>query len=263
MNLTLDEMKKLELGILKAVDALCQKEGITYYLAFGTLLGAVRHGGFIPWDDDVDIYMPREDYDRFLTAAKELPGHLTLKYSGNTHPYLYDFAKVEDGRTLLIEDTYSYLGIESAVYIDIFPLDGCPASPLRRKLHMLHIRLWQELLAMHFADPDKPRSFWKRPIVRFVQKHLTQDGIYARIVRNSRKFPVATSPFIGYSEGNMNELMPKTIYGVPSPIAFEDGRFMGPEDPDAYLTHVYGDYRKLPPENERIAHGHSVVRYRD
>ncbi|MGI6200185.1 MAG: LicD family protein [Christensenellales bacterium] len=262
MNLTLDQMKEIELEILTAVDRLCREEGIAYYLAFGTLLGAVRHGGFIPWDDDVDILMPREDYDRFIQVASKLPGHLHFKYCGNTHPYIYDFGKVEDGRTLLIEDTYRYLGIDSGVYIDIFPLDGCPRTGLGRRVHLYHVRFWQELLSMYFADPDKPRSAWKRPIVRFVKRWLSQDRIYAHIEKICRKFPIDRSKFVGYHEGRLNELMPRDTFGAPRDMRFEGRDFLAPEQPEAYLARVYGHWRQLPPEDQRVAHQHSVVRYR-
>ena len=135
-SIDLKQMQKIEFDILRTVHTLCQENHITYYLGYGTMLGAVRHQGFIPWDDDVDIVMPRDDYRRFLQLAPQyLPEHLKLCHLGNTAPYNYDFAKIQDKRTILIEDTYSYLGIESGVYIDIFSLDGYPAD--EKKLHNL------------------------------------------------------------------------------------------------------------------------------
>ena len=111
-SIDLKQMQKIEFDILRTVHTLCQENHITYYLGYGTMLGAVRHQGFIPWDDDVDIVMPRDDYRRFLQLAPQyLPEHLKLCHLGNTAPYNYDFAKIQDKRTILIEDTYSYLGI--------------------------------------------------------------------------------------------------------------------------------------------------------
>ena len=109
-SIDLKQMQKIEFDILRTVHTLCQENHITYYLGYGTMLGAVRHQGFIPWDDDVDIVMPRDDYRRFLQLAPQyLPEHLKLCHLGNTAPYNYDFAKIQDKRTILIEDTYSCL----------------------------------------------------------------------------------------------------------------------------------------------------------
>ena len=263
MSMDLKEMQQIELGIMKVVHQLCEKHKLTYYLGFGTMLGAVRHGGFIPWDDDIDIMMPREDYERFLKiAATELESPFKLKCPGNTKPYLYDFAKVEDTRTKIVETVYSYVDTDNCIYIDIFPLDGCPSSALLRKLHLKHVELWQQLLAMYYSDSDKPRSAWKNVIIKFVKKHFHQDVLNQHIQKLMKKYPFSSSPYAGYYEGKIHELVPKNFWGTPARIKFEEEAFWGVEKAEEYLTALYGDYMKLPPEDERGGHTHSLVEYR-
>ena len=263
-SIDLKQMQKIEFDILRTVHTLCQENHITYYLGYGTMLGAVRHQGFIPWDDDVDIVMPRDDYRRFLQLAPQyLPEHLKLCHLGNTAPYNYDFAKIQDKRTILIEDTYSYLGIESGLYIDIFSLDGYPADEKKRRRHHKTVYFWQQLLAMYFSDPHKKRSLWKRPIVFTVQHLLSQNWIAQRLDKVKSKYPTTRNAYIGYCEKPNRVIMPAAVYGTPTPCMFEGFEFNGVEQPDTYLRNLYGDYMSLPPEDQRTAHVHSVVRFRD
>lgn len=263
MDIDLKKMQEIELDILEEVHDLCQKSGITYYLGYGTMLGAVRHGGFIPWDDDIDILMPRDDYEQFLKVAeKKLPEGYVIKHPGNTKPYLYDFAKVEDSRTKIIETTYSYMNIDAGIYIDIFPLDGAPNNVFQRKIHMRHIEFWQQLLAMYYSDSSKKRNFLKRSIIYIVKNIFDQDTLNRRITKNMRKYSFSKSSYVGYHEGKINELTHKKYVGDPIKIKFENKEFYGVEKPHEYLTEIYGDYMKLPEEKERVAHIHSLVQYR-
>ena len=168
---------------------------------------------------------------------------------------------MEDNRTLLIEDTYRYLNINSAVYIDIFPMDGAPSSFHARRFHLYHINVWQHLLAMYYADPNKGRSLWKRPIVALVKRLLSQQSINRHIRKLMMKYDYDSSDIVGYYEGRMNELIPKSVIGNPKPFLFEEREFWGVAEPDQYLTSLYGDYMQLPPEDQRQAHFHSVVKW--
>lgn len=118
----MEELKSIQLGILKDVHDYCSSTNITYWLAYGTLLGAIRHNGYIPWDDDIDIAMPREHYEKFIQSYKKKN---TVVYScSNNKKYILHFAKVYDTRTILKE--YANMNIETGVYIDIFPIDNVP-----------------------------------------------------------------------------------------------------------------------------------------
>ena len=127
------ELRQLQMGILDHVHAFCEANGLTYFLSSGMLIGAVRHGGYIPWDDDIDIYMPRCDYERFLQIYSDPSGVYRAIDPQRDPKYYYTFAKVIDQRTLMLEKEVK--GYEIGVYIDIFPLDfSCNIQEWRRSL---------------------------------------------------------------------------------------------------------------------------------
>ena len=133
----LKEVQQKELQILLEVDRICKRNGLTYYLIGGSALGAVRHGGFIPWDDDIDIAMPRDDYRKFLKlCSRELPAEYFLQTYTSQPDFPYPFAKVNLNNTTFIENRLHKLNIHHGIFIDVFPLDGVP-----------HRKMWQALEA--------------------------------------------------------------------------------------------------------------------
>lgn len=138
-----EELKKVELNILKDVANFCDKNGIKYFLCGGTLLGAVRHGGFIPWDDDVDIAMPRDDYDKFLILYNNKESIYrvnSIEINSNWHK---PSARVEDNQTILIENTMKKKYRKQHAFIDVFPIDGIPSNESNEKIFLLQQKiLW-------------------------------------------------------------------------------------------------------------------------
>ena len=132
MNLTADQLQSLkdrERDMLKTFVDICNKHSIKYFVQGGTLLGTVRHGGFIPWDDDVDVSLPRDEYERFLAVAeKELPEYYFLQTKDTDPEYPNNFAKIRDSRTTFLESSAKNLNINHGAYIDIFPLDNYPSG---------------------------------------------------------------------------------------------------------------------------------------
>ena len=151
------DIRPLQLRILKnllAVDKVCKEHNLRYYIMAGTMLGAVRHKGFIPWDDDLDIGMPRADYDLLMANAKEwLPEPYEAVCAENDKEYPLPFAKVQDANTTLIERMHlKYLG---GVYIDIFPLDGVPESRMAQRMHFAKYEFYKRVLYLIHRDPYK------------------------------------------------------------------------------------------------------------
>lgn len=151
------DIRPLQLRILKnllAVDKVCKEHNLRYYIMAGTMLGAVRHKGFIPWDDDLDIGMPRADYDLLMANAKEwLPKPYEAVCAENDKEYPLPFAKVQDADTTLIERMHlKYLG---GVYIDIFPLDGVPESRMAQRMHFAKYEFYKRILYLIHRDPYK------------------------------------------------------------------------------------------------------------
>ena len=140
------------LDILSAIDETCRKHSLTYYIIAGTQLGAVRHKGFIPWDDDADICMPHRDYDLLIEHSKEwLPERYEMVCAENDKDYPQPFAKIQDAQTTIIEHAHlRYLG---GVYVDVFPVDGMPENKMAQRLHYLHYKHLCKLLYFTYRDP--------------------------------------------------------------------------------------------------------------
>ena len=236
-------------GIFKEIDRICRKHGLSYYLLGGTMLGAKRHKGFIPWDDDMDVGMPREDYERFLSVASGELKDARLYYTGINYQYPFDFAKaveIKDGKPL---------------FVDIFPLDGCPkrdsAGIERHYKKFCFLRIAKN---SHFMTL-KGKNPLKKAIV--VALRVTPLERYQRIMHTFLlKNTFDNSPCVGNYSGHWkaNEIMERSIYGTPTLVYFEDGYYYGVEKPDEYLTHLYGDYMKLPPLEQRCV-SHSNEKY--
>ena len=257
-----DELKRIELDLLKALHAFCEANGIRYCLGYGTLLGAVRHRGFIPWDDDIDVLMPRPDYERFCRefSAPDASVH-TFE---NDQDYFYPFAKVLDDRTLVVEDR-DPKG-RSAVCVDVFPIDGlsdpviAPKRILRTKARCL------AALSLRRAPPLFRRRNWKKQLALWLGSplRLIPLGIRKRIAKAAlRRFtdalkadPFDTSPFAGgLSWGyGMCEVISRSVFERTEKIPFEDGFFLAIVERDAFLSSVYGDYMTPPPPEKRITH---------
>ena len=189
------DIRPLQLRILKnllAVDKVCKEHNLRYYIMAGTMLGAVRHKGFIPWDDDLDIGMPRADYDLLMANAKEwLPKPYEAVCAENDKEYPLPFAKVQDADTTLIERMHlKYLG---GVYIDIFPLDGVPESRMAQRMHFAKYEFYKRVL---LSDSSRSIQAWKRSQfmdTAIMQKAFTLAGAQESI-RKVMKSMISTNP---------------------------------------------------------------------
>ena len=241
------------LGNLAAVDKVCRDHGLYYYIYDGTILGAVRHGGFIPWDDDLDIAMPREDYEQFVAHAHEwLPEPYEFVCHELDSAYPLPFGKVQDASTTLMERQHlPYLG---GVYIDVFPLDGVPANALLRRLHLVRYDILKKAVYMAYRDPyrhGKGVSSWLPLLCRRV---IGQQRLQRATRRLLCKYPFATSSHVCVYDDGFHGVIDKAVVGQPTPVQFEHLEVMGVEHPHEYLTHMYGDYMTLPPLEQRRQH---------
>jgi lipopolysaccharide cholinephosphotransferase len=241
------------LGNLLAVDKVCQEHGLRYYIYDGTMLGAVRHKGFIPWDDDLDIAMPREDYEVFIAHANEwLPEQYEFIAYELDESYPLPFGKVQDATTTLIERPHlPYLG---GVYIDVFPIDGVPSNALLRRLHLVGYDVLKKAVYMAYRDPlrhGRGPSSW---IPLFCRHVIGQKRLQRATRRWLRRYMFADSKLICVFDDGFKGVIPKTTLGSPTPIMFEGKEVMGVEYPDAYLSHMYGDYMTIPKHDDQRQH---------
>lgn len=256
----IDTLHQHILQILLTVDKVCQKYGIRYYCWAGTMLGAVRHKGFIPWDDDMDICMPRPDYDRFVEHASEwLPTPLEVLSIETSTTYPGSFAKIVDSSTTLIERGHS--DYVAGIYIDVFPIDGIPASALARRLAVGRYKLMDKLMYFLHRDPYKhghgPGSW---PIL-LVQRLFTHQWIRRQLRKASTAYDYDKSDYVIDYDDGMKGIFPKSIFGTPCPVMFEGHLLMGLADAHTYLTTKYGDYMVVPPHDNQRQHNFFYLDY--
>lgn len=247
-RLTIDDMKSIELEIADEIDHMCREHGVGYFLAYGSLLGAARHGGFIPWDDDMDIAMLRADYERFAAHFREWRSSerfdiLDCRRGKSIFPFL----KVVD-TTTRVQENFTAKGISNGVWVDVFPLDAVPkdAAALFKRRNRLDL-----LRNFIVADPTVGSSalakLAKRIVCPFVS-HLDASadeatGMVADIV----------------AEGTPERAYDETLF-EPIEMAFEDRSYLAPAGFERMLEIQYGDWRTPPAENDRAVHTFEAYR---
>ena len=249
-RLTLEEIKKISLSILLDVADFCEKNNITYFLACGTLLGCIRHSGFIPWDNDVDIMMPRPDYNRFL---KEYKGKYALC---KPEEGMYYFAKVYDRNTVVYEKGMDYKKNKPlGVYIDIFPLDGIVNDEKQIQRIMKKSNILEILLRLS----NQPLFYKKNPIKainRLIPRIIGSKNLVKMIERNAQKYDYDKSDYVIRVRNTINGFtgaLAKEVYEKEY-RSFEGHELCVPKGYDKWLTQFYGNYMELPPEKKRIIH---------
>ena len=264
MPLSLDEVKKIEFNILCQFADFCSQNNLKYYLGYGTLLGAARHKGFIPWDDDIDVLMPREDYNKFieLTGYNPIKPNLETKlYRDCKNPNIYPFAKVIDTNTIVYEKGKSKKNI-SGLWIDVFPLDGYPENKAdAQKLFDKYIKLrnLQDLATTcpMVVNQNLIKKLIKTlliaPIVKFygVKKICRKIDLLAQTYSFAEYDKVADFTW----GDNIDSYLLKTELEPSVEVEFEGRNFKAPAGWKQYLERLYGDWTQLPPENQRIPHG--------
>ena len=241
------------LQILLTVDRVCSEHGIRYYCWAGTMLGAVRHKGFIPWDDDMDICMPRPDYDLLLAHCQEwMPAPFEVVGPHNRADYPYPFAKVEDASTTVLERPD--FNFPEGIYVDIFPIDGIPSDPDVQKKHLKKYKFWRHLLFFRGRDPFKhghgPRSWWPQLIHKMFSLKQLQDKVQGFMT----KYKFDDCEYVIDYDSVFRGIVAKKILGDPKEYEFEGKMFMGVSDAHQYLTEMYGDYMTPPPKEKQIQH---------
>lgn len=229
------------------------KNGLRYYVVGGTMLGAVRHEGFIPWDDDIDIGMPRNDYEKLLELLKEPVDHYVIESpKSDAKDFLYSFAKFYDMNTTMTEHVRRK--VVRGVYIDIFPLDGIGETYEQSLKNYKKIDRMNMFLAMKVCKYRKERKWWKNFAIflgRLIPSNVKK--LTRKLDATCAKIDFDKSKYVGelMSTYRHKEIMPREIFGKPTLYKFEGITVYGPEKADEYLTKLYRDWRKLPPEDKR------------
>ena len=249
------ELQGVLLGIAKVFHQICVEENIPYYMVGGTMLGSIRHGGFIPWDDDMDFAVSRKDFERLL---KILPERLPAPYRMLTRKdtaSVTGFLKISDERTLHVYRWTDGQERDYGVDIDIFQLDPATSKTRGRiKDFILKMRGYRVLSAKNRSLSKKILAYLIKTAFFFVSRDMIYNFIERHLVE--KKGNLIANTYGGTAKA---ETMPREYMGEPRLYKFEDTRFYGVAMPEEYLTSLYGDWKTLPPEDKR--HDHIVSMY--
>lgn len=256
MTLTADQLQELKIrerDMLECFVNICNKYGIKYFVQGGTLLGTVRHGGFIPWDDDVDVSLPRDEYERFLAIAeKELPEYYFLQTKDTDPEYPNNFAKIRDSRTTFVETSARNLNINHGAYIDIFPLDNYP-SVKKAKIYELKKKLLTWRINKVFYLPNMSLISKIVTVITMILFPSLKGAINKR-EKLFKSVPLTDRVVNNSGAWLDKEIIPREWVQGSIQMEFEGIRVNVSDRYDEWLTYVYGDYMSLPPENERVGH---------
>ena len=247
----IQELRQIQMGILDNVHQFCEARGLRYFLSSGTLIGAVRHGGYIPWDDDIDIYMPRKDYEVFLQTFTDVNGvYHAINPSTEPH-YYYTFAKVVDLRTRMVEKETE--GYEIGVYMDIFPVDYVTDDLQERERVFKQKKRLYKIRRCKISNSNPLNS----QLAYLVYKHwpLTVHQI-ERIIRRLIVLDTPTHTVCNMTEAGpkMKGCFPAEDIASSVDIEFEGRQYKTMVGYKDYLEHTYGDYMTLPPVEQRVTH---------
>lgn len=256
----LTPLQKELIKMLKWFNDFCEEKKLTYYSVGGTLLGAVRHKGFIPWDDDIDVAMPREDYNKLIKIiGNKIISHYMLETPSSPYEdYCYPYCKLYDINTTLVE--HYNVPLVRGIFLDIFPLDGVGNDKKSGLKWYKSIQHSYNFYLTRVAAKRKGRSFIKNFAITVSQKipNVVVDNVKFRnkLDKKCQKYSFNKSKWGGNLLGNWGEkeIVPLKYFGIPTKYQFEEIMLYGPENYDGYLTCIYGDWRKLPPKEKQISH---------
>ena len=248
----LHRLHEIQLEMLKDLDAFCEQHQIRYCLSSGTLLGAVRDKGFLPWDDDVDVSMPRADFEKFLSLRDQLPKKYVCQATRFDVQFPLTVAKLQKNGTILREPSMGHLDIHHGVWIDIFPLDRVQnIDKLDKRAHRQ--RLLKSAIAYRLKNWC-PESFRGRLICKFLSvfgvRRLDQWRTRVMTAEEDSDATMLTSFASGL--GHRNLLFDESVYFPLQKIPFEDTTLYAPADPDRWLSSAFGDYMTPPPKEKQV-----------
>lgn len=258
-KLDIKQVQKMLLGTLDLVHEICLKHNIKYYLVGGALIGAIRHKGFIPWDDDIDIAMMRSEYDRFLEVCREeLGDSYFLQVYGSDKDYYLPLARICLRGTYIYEYYSEHLKFNKGLYLDVFPMDNIPddeneRAKQERKLTIIDTLLYFKKCLVYRNGPFKIKLIAKK-IIRLILLPVPYKMLMELRFKTMLQYanqPTKSIVLSGIRYGYRKGSQPRGIFGEPALLEFEGKYYYAPNDWDAYLRNVYGNYMRIPKPEER------------
>ena len=262
-----EDQRRIQLNLLKYFSQICEEHRFRYYVIDGTLLGTIRHKGYIPWDDDIDVAMPRADYDRFLKEFSKINSNESMKLiSRDTNPlYHLAFAKLYDGTTTLrerrVRKKFQFL---YGIYIDIFPLDSVPSDPKARKRFVMRNYYLSKTISMNVIGLEVPHKSWVGKALYTTLYYLQKPFPIKQLTKLQEKWIKGCDEKnrgsglikeLAFQDANAELYFFEEDFRECVEMPFENLMVRVPKGYDRILTNTYGDYMQLPPESERINHG--------
>ena len=261
MSTEMNETRQLQLHqlkILEQVITLFEDEGLTYFAIGGTALGACRHQGFIPWDDDIDIGMPRVDYDKFLLLQDKLPKHLFIQHYSTDPDYPLYIAKVRDSSTRFVEERYKQLDINHGIFIDIFPWDNIQDLPNQKRFCDDAFRRFRRC-NMNKYKKKHPLKRLKTLIYKIKYGFKTSQEQFNELDMEHQRFNKNTTNILGNAPFS-DAIAECDLYPLKK-MNFESIQINCPNNITKYLSDKYGDYMVIPEEKDRITHNPTEVSF--
>lgn len=259
---TLRELQMIELELLIELDRICRKNNIKYNIIAGTLLGAIRHKGFIPWDDDADVAMLRPEYEKFRKACEtDLDAErFYFQDNRNTRGYRWGYGKLRRKNTLFLREHQEHMPYDQGVFIDVFPLDGVPDNYLIRSLYNFECFCVRKILwskVGKFAE----KNFWKKQIYSLLDKIPEKKVFqyYHEMIRRASCKKTRMVRILMFPTPNSEYGYYRNWYENSVDTVFEGRTFQGIKDYDSYLTFKFGNYMELPPVKKRKVHPVSKI----
>ena len=253
-ELTLQEIQQGSFRVLLKFKEICETNNLRYFLAYGTLIGAIRHKGFIPWDDDIDVWMPRPDYEKFIQYCIDNEmGYFILKHYKTCKEYIYPIARLVDSRYKIEYTNAKEYGL--GLFIDIYPLDGlkseCHRQSRKRRSYIRKISILCR--NQYISSPNKLKNILKKIYYEF-HKNKSLNKILSKSDKFAKKYKYNDYENIACTVWETTECFDKSDFTSSVDVEFNGEIFKAPNGYDNLLKKTYGDYMKMPPECERIAH---------
>ena len=262
-NETLRKIQLVQLEMLQEVDRICKKCDIHYNIIAGTLLGAVRHGGYIPWDDDADVALLREEYEKFRVACETELDTTRFYFQDhrNTPGYRWGYGKIRRKDTLFLREFQEHMPYEQGIFIDVFPLDAVPDNYILRSIKNFEcfcVRkvLWSEVGRIAHKNPLKRK--WFHILSKIPEKWVF--GYYHKVIKKAHKTNSKWVRILMFPTPNKEWGYLRKWYENSQDTEFEGIVFQGIKEYDEYLSFKFGNYMELPPEEKRKVHPVSELR---
>lgn len=267
----MNDVQRVILNLFKEFDRICTQYNIPYYAIGGTCIGAIRHKGFIPWDDDMDVAIPIEFFGKFISVAKEeLPPYYKIFSSSDIQHYRYLFIKLIDTRTTFIEELeYEYKDSYKGIFLDIMPISGIPNNPINKRMFIVKQHYYYLMnntvrypIDYIFKGNTNKKAIWKCVYLFSKITGPQKFNYYTdKWMTYLKKYPFYNSKTTGYVwSSRLSKLIFRTDdFGKPIRVAFEDCSIYCPSNYDNYLKTQFGDYMKLPPEEKQVCAHPGIV----